>query len=50
MDKLRLVIDAIGALSVLLTAVGSFWPAGKVKDALLHLGINLKAAKDAVKQ
>lgn len=49
MSKLSLILDVLGAVSVIAGALGAVLPAGRVQRACQHLGLGLGRAVGAMR-
>lgn len=49
MQRISLILDLLGALSVVAGALGALLPEGKPKDICQHLGLGLGRAVSAAK-
>lgn len=49
MSKLSLVLDLLGAVSLVAGALGALLPPGRARDACQHLGLGLGRAVGAVR-
>lgn len=49
MQRIQLILDILGALSVVAGALGALLPEGKPRDICQHLGLGLGRAVNAAK-